>query len=112
VRPGGAFVFQVVNYERVLAENLSRLPTIESPRARFEREYHRREDGRINFEATIFSSSDQPVFRDRVALYPATPVELVELMRQAGFDKVDLYDDFSGETMRSNSLGVVGVAMR
>ncbi len=112
VRPGGVFVFQVVNYERVLAEDLTHLPTIESPRARFEREYRRREDGRISFEGTIFSSSGQPVFRDRVALYPATPVELVELMRQAGFGKVDLYDDFSGDTMRGNSLGVVGVAAR
>jgi SAM-dependent methyltransferase len=112
VRPGGAFVFQVVNYERVISEDLTHLPTIESSRARFEREYRRRDDGRISFEATIFSSSGQPVFRDRVALYPATPVELVELMHQAGFTKVDLYDDFSGDTMRGNSLGVVGVAMR
>ena len=112
VRPGGVFVFQVINYERVLAEELTHLPTIESSRARFEREYRHRDDGRISFEGTIFSSSGQPVFRDRVALYPATPVELVELMRQAGFDTVDLYDDFSGDTMRGNSLGVVGVAVR
>jgi SAM-dependent methyltransferase len=112
VRPGGAFVFQVVNYERVAAEGLTRLPTIESPRARFEREYRKRDDGRISFEATIFSSNEQPVFRDRVALYPASPVELVELLHQAGFEKVDLYDDFSGDTMRGNSLGVVGVAVR
>jgi SAM-dependent methyltransferase len=112
LRPGGAFVFQVINYERVIAEELSHLPTIESSRARFEREYRRRDDGRISFEATIFSSSGQPVFRDRVALYPATPVELTELIHQAGFSKVDLYDDFSGDTMRGNSLAVVGVALR
>lgn len=111
LRPGGAFVFQVINYERVFAEDVTHLPTIESSRARFEREYRKRDDGRISFEATIFSSSGQPVFRDRVALYPATPVELVELVHQAGFDKVDLYDDFSGDTMRGNSLGVVGVAI-
>lgn len=110
LRPGGKFVFQVVNYDKIDREGIRRLPSIESPRARFEREYRDRDDGRLSFEATILSSSGQPVFRDRVALFPAAPTELAEACRDAGFAKVDLYDDFSGETLRGETLGVVGVA--
>jgi SAM-dependent methyltransferase len=112
LRPGGAFVFQTVNYEKVARENLTRLPTIESPRCRFEREYRRRDDGRISFEATIYGSNGQPVFRDRAALYPATPLEIADLLKKSGLKSVDLFEDFTGDTLRGNSLGVVGVAMR
>ena len=112
LRPGGAFVFQTVNYEKVLSEELMRLPPIETARARFEREYRRRDDGRLSFEATIFASNGQPVFRDRVALYPATPTELAGLVKEAGLKRLDLFEDFSGDTLRGSSLGVVGVAFR
>jgi len=112
LRPGGAFVFQTVNYERILNENIMRLPTIESSRARFEREYRRRDDGRLSFEATIFGSNGQPVFRDRVALYPATPAELSDLVRQAGLNRLDLFEDFTGDTLKGTSIGLVGVATR
>ena len=111
-RSGGAFICQVVNYERVLREGLTRLPTIETSRARFEREYRNRDDGRISFEATIFSSSGQAVFRDRTALYPATPMELRDLLKEAGFGAVELYDDFSGRKLSGDDLGVVLVAER
>lgn len=112
LRPGGAFVFQTVNYEKVKRENLTRLPAIESPRCRFEREYRPREDGRISFEATIFGSNGQPVFKDRTALYPASPLELTELLKKTNLKRVELFEDFTGDTLRGNSLGVVGVAIR
>jgi 2-polyprenyl-3-methyl-5-hydroxy-6-metoxy-1,4-benzoquinol methylase len=95
LRPGGAFVFQTVNYAKVLAEDLKRLPAIETSRARFEREYRQRDDGRISFEATIFSSSGQPVFKDRTALYPATPNELTALIGETGLKRLELFEDFS-----------------
>lgn len=112
LRPGGAFVFQTVNYAKVLADDVMRLPAIETARARFEREYRRRDDGRLSFEATIFASNGQPVFRDRVALYPATPNELSDLVKEAGLKRLDLFEDFSGDTLKGGSLGVVGVAFR
>lgn len=112
LRPGGAFVFQTINYDKIARENITVLPAIESPRARFEREYRRRDDGRISFEATIFASNGQPVFRDRTALYPATPIELAELLKKTGLKQVDLFEDFSGDTLRGDSLGVVGVATK
>jgi len=111
-RAKGAFICQVVNYERVLREGLTRLPTIETSRARFERDYRERTDGRISFETTLFSSSGQAVFRDKTALYPATPMELRDLMKDAGFGEVALYDDFSGRKLSGEELGVVLVAER
>jgi len=112
LRPGGAFVFQTVNYAKVMSEDIMRLPTIETSRARFEREYRRRDDGKLSFEATLFASNGQPVFRDRIALYPATPAELTELVKEAGLKRLDLFEDFAGDTLKGSSLGVVGVASR
>lgn len=112
LRPGGALVFQTVNYAKILSEDIMRLPTIETTRARFEREYRHRDDGRLSFEATIFASNGQPVFKDRVALYPATAAELTELVKEAGLKRLDLFEDFAGDTLKGNSLGLVGVSLR
>jgi glycine/sarcosine N-methyltransferase len=107
---GGVFIFQVVNYDLVLAQGLTQLPTIQTKRARFVRNYSRTGNGRIVFEASIYSSSDQVVFRDTVTLYPAGVDELTALLKKAGFKKIDFYDDFDGEPFTGSSLGVVGVA--
>lgn len=110
LKDGGVFVFQVVNYRKVLDEALDHLPTVETVRSRFERKYRHGADGRIAFEGTIFSSSGQVVFRDTVQLYPATEDELSSLARAAGFGSVDFFSDFSRSPASQASLGLVGVA--
>ncbi|GAB1482502.1 class I SAM-dependent methyltransferase [Treponema sp.] len=110
IRPGGALLVQFINYDRILNEGMNGLPTIETTRARFEREYRQRDDGRISFESSLFSSSGQLVFRERLALYPLRPLEFVELARSAGFSSVELYDDFTGSPLQGKTLGVLALA--
>ncbi len=106
----GAFIFQIINYEKIVREGITNLPSIESKRARFEREYHKRDDGRLSFEATLYSSSEQAVFRDRVPLLPIKPMEITEMLNEIGYKQIDLYDDFSCESMKGDTLAFVGVA--
>lgn len=110
--PGGSLVLQLVNYERVLAEGMDRLPTIETRRCRFERLYNQRDDGRISFEVTLFSSTEQVVFRDRSILFPLKAQELENALHSAGFKKVAFRDGFGTEDYTGTDLGIVCTAWR
>lgn len=112
VSPGGALVLQLVNYERVLAERMDRLPTIETRRARFERQYSMRNDGRLDFEVSLYSSTEQLVFRDRNALFPLKAPELEESLKEAGFVNVSFRDSFSSPDYSGTDLGIVCTAWR
>lgn len=110
--PGGALILQLVNYERVLAEGIERLPSIESTRCRFERQYLRREDGRISFEVTLFSSTEQVVFRDRNTLFPLKAQDLEDGLKAAGFSRVEFRDSFDSGDYTGTDLGLVCTAWR
>jgi SAM-dependent methyltransferase len=110
--PGGAIVLQLVNYERILAEGIERLPSIESTRCRFERLYTRREDGRLNFEVSLFSSTEQIVFRDRTILFPLKAQDLEDALKAAGFARVAFRDSFDTSDYSGTDLGLICTAWR
>lgn len=112
LKPGGYFIFQVVNYERIIAEKMSGLPPIETGRARFERDYRFRDDGRVVFETGLFSSSGQLVFRDSVVLFPAKIDELSAAAKAAGFAQQELFDDFDEAAYTGTDLGLVCVLQK
>lgn len=108
--PTGVFAFQLVNYDSVRERDLNALPTIETPRATFRREYRPMTDGRISFETTLISSSGQVVMKDSVPLYPVGQEELRSLLSAAGFSAVEFFASFDGSPLAGDSLGLVGVA--
>jgi SAM-dependent methyltransferase len=110
LRPGGVCVFELVNFKRVLAEKIQKLPTIETIRCRFVRNYSESPDGHIFFDATIFSSSGQAVFKDRIALYPLRSDQLEIILTDNGFSRTEWHNDFDSGKLDGTGLGVVCVA--
>lgn len=110
LKPGALFIFQLVNYEKVLNEKLDRLPEIRSSRARFVRKYTHCDDGYIRFETELYSSSEQVVYSDAVTLYPLTLRELKELLSGQKFGNTEIYADFEEHPCDTDSLGIVGTS--
>lgn len=101
LKPGGRCLLQVINYDRVLRQNLTGLPTIhrETPRLEFQRHYRLRADGRLDFITRLsVGADDQPqVLQQSVQLLPLRPDDLLRLLRSAGFESLQTSGSFAGE---------------
>lgn len=109
----GIFVFQTINYDRVLDGGLRGLPTIERGEVSFERYYSAlRDDGLIDFD-TIFSDPENEI--EEKHSFPLVPIRrkhIEECVAQAGFSWHRLFGGFDGSPLAGDSFLIVGVCER
>jgi SAM-dependent methyltransferase len=95
LRPGGVWIFQVMNWDAVLAKGAYpfRPRKIEPGGAEFFREYRDVSETRIRF-VTRLAQGERTLFEGEVWLHPIRTQEYLRLHRQHGFDLVDHFADF------------------
>ncbi|NLI75562.1 MAG: class I SAM-dependent methyltransferase [Candidatus Riflebacteria bacterium] len=94
LRPGGALVMQIINYDRVLRIRPPGLPPLDNRKIHFDRVYkYDEEPGRIAFHTTLRVKADGTTLRNRVLLFPVTRGDLLDLIRRAGFVRPACYAD-------------------
>jgi len=91
----GIFIFQIINYDRIIAKELRSLPTIENKEVplKFERLYNLDEaTGKIIFK-TILHVDNKEIINE-VNLIPLMYDDAISMLKSAGFNKVKAYGDF------------------
>ena len=101
---GGKFLFQIINYDRILAENVDALPTIQTDKYNFVRNYIHRSDGNIDFE-TILSTGDEKI-ENTVPLLAVTKSQIVELLEPI-FGDIKCYGGFDGSDWSKDTFHLV-----
>ncbi|MCL6459365.1 MAG: methyltransferase domain-containing protein [Gorillibacterium sp.] len=101
--PGGILVLQFVNYDAVLQQNMTSLPTIVSRTApiTFKRDYTR-QAGKIMFQGTL-EYEGKVVGESTVALYPLTTAEMEQLAARTGFEVLEHFGSFKRDAFQVNS---------
>lgn len=97
LEPGGTAVFQIINYDRILKQNIAALSTIENEAAgiRFERHYHPDpESGRLQFH-TILHDGPRRV-ENTILLFPLQSADFNAALMAAGFGRIEWFGDFQG----------------
>lgn len=88
---GGCAVIQTVNYDRILDQNVTVLPTIKNAGRTFTRNYQK-EGGILRFRTVL--TYQEEIYRGDVPLFPLRARTLEAAMTSAGFRQVVLYGDF------------------
>lgn len=110
----GTFIIQIINYDRVLRYDIKELPTIinEKSGVKFIRKYnYDAVNQSIIFTATLEVQGREPV-TNSVVLLPLLKDELVDYLREAGFERVEVYGDFQGNPFTLENQGAVFVASK
>jgi ubiquinone/menaquinone biosynthesis C-methylase UbiE len=102
LKSNGILLLQTVNFDRILAKDIKSLPLIEriEQGIRFERNYkYLIDDNLIEFAIRLSVEQDSVthVFNDTNLLYPLTSKELVNLLKEVGFESIELYGSFKKE---------------
>jgi len=111
LKEDGKFLFQIINYDRILDENINFLPTIENEYIRFIRNYkYDFSSGLIHFETNLVVKSSSIEIVNSVPLFPLRKNKIDELIKAAGFTSVQYYGNFKKDEWSEKSIPLVGIA--
>jgi glycine/sarcosine N-methyltransferase len=108
LKKGGLFLVQILNYDRILDQGVTVLPTLEDEKVRFERIY-RQEAGseRFWFRTVLTVKSGPRKIENAVPLIPLRRGELAGMLVNAGFSGVEWFGDFNGDPLTDASLPMI-----
>ena len=112
LRKGGAFVFQILNYDKILEEKPDTLPLISNKNMLFERYYDYSEE-RILFSTRLSSKDrDEPIINQQ-KLFPLRKGQLKKLLEEAGFSNIQFWGNLMMEPYQKNeSFPLTGAAFK
>ncbi len=93
--PGGRFIAQILNYDRVLDNNVTDLPRIETDNVVFTRRYEWR-DGVMHFVTECRGKADGASDHGDTVLYPFRKGEVEALLAEHGFAAPDCFGSYDG----------------
>jgi len=113
ISPGGVFVVQVLNYDRILDQGIRQLPVIEGEAFRFLRSYElEKSTGRILFNTELELKVAQTTFKDVTPLYPLRFEELKEILVSAGFRSHRFCSGYEGRDYTLEDFALIAVGQK
>jgi len=107
----GKFLFQIINYDRILDEKIDFLPTIENDNIRFIRNYNFDSSSRlIHFETNLLVKNKGIEIENSMPLLPLRKNALDKLLKEAGFNSIQYYGNFKKDKWSEKSVPLIGVA--
>ncbi|ADU30569.1 class I SAM-dependent methyltransferase [Evansella cellulosilytica] len=115
LQESGSLIIQIVNFDRVVQEETTKLPLIERKEngITFKRTYQH-ENGRIIFhgELTVEMENKKEVFNNSVDLYPLTSRELMDVLEDCHFKNIECFGSYKGEKHTLTSPAIIVVAKK
>jgi Methylase involved in ubiquinone/menaquinone biosynthesis len=109
LEPGGLCLIQILNYDRILDNAVSELPSLDTDTIRFERRY-RRQGRTLLFMTDLLVKSTGERIASSTELYPLRPSELEKGLAQAGFSSTRLYGGYDGSPHTPESFATITVS--
>ncbi|GKX66923.1 class I SAM-dependent DNA methyltransferase [Inconstantimicrobium mannanitabidum] len=106
---GGKFIVQIINYDRILGENIKGLPSIKTDDVIFNRHYILKEN-KIIFRGEIETKEEK--FINEVELFPLLRKDTEIILEKVGFKDFELYGAFNGEEYNKGSFNLIVCATK
>lgn len=104
----GKLLIQIINYDRILDQQVPSLPTLENDEIRFIRTYHYlEEEHRIAFETILTIKQTKQIIPNKVSLYPLRQSEMEACLKSAGFKDIRFFGNFKGDPLTADSIPMV-----
>ena len=105
----GRCMLQIVNYDRIIQQNIDFLPTIETRDVSFERKYVW-QGQELHFVTNLRLKATNEVLHNDVMLYPLLRMQLEAMLLNAGLGNLAWFGSYGGEQYSGNSFSTIVVA--
>jgi 2-polyprenyl-3-methyl-5-hydroxy-6-metoxy-1,4-benzoquinol methylase len=106
VEPGGTWIMQVVNWDRILHQGKQEFPAkpFSGPGNEFRRSYPKISEQQVTFRVELVLGGEVR-FTEETTLHPVRSEHLVDMHREAGFRRTELFADFRGKPFDPEQAG-------
>jgi len=102
---GGKLMIQILNYEYIIKDKVTRLPLIDNVKIMFERQYRHANPFLFNTVLTVKDTGAK--IKNSVSLTPIQSKTLGTILKDSGFSDIHFYGDFNGNPVKKNSLPLI-----
>lgn len=107
---GGKFIFQILNYENILARRTLELPLIDNEKITFERRYdHETHKPHLAFNTRLTVKATSEVIGNSIDLYPLSREELLNIPSMKLFRSIQFFGGFDGRAFSKEDDLLIGV---
>ena len=104
----GKLLIQIINYDRILDQDIRTLPEIDTEHFSFVRNYQYDKNRHlVIFESILKVKARGESIRNRIPLYPLRKAELHSMLTKAGFTEISYYGSFKKEALKKESIQLV-----
>lgn len=113
LKPSGKLQIQIINYDRIIDQNIDALPTIDNDVITFERDYiYQPSTQSLDFVTTLTIKKTGITIDNKIALYPIRKEELSSLLTKVGFKNIAFFGDFKRGELHTNSIPLIIEAIK
>ncbi|WP_158282305.1 class I SAM-dependent methyltransferase [Salipaludibacillus keqinensis] len=113
LKPGGTFIIQIVNYDRIYAQKITALPIIKNKEKRLDFQRHYQLKGNdLLFQMRLTVEGDdgkKETYDNETTLFPLKRAQFETLAQESPFHSWNVYGDFSRNTFSNKSPALVGI---
>lgn len=108
--PKGKFAFQIINYDRILDQNIRELPDIDNEFLNFKRKY-KTDGSKFVFKTSLEIKNNGNLYKNEIELFPQRSEDIRQSLLKSGYQNLKFYGDFKQSSFCSkNSYHLVVVA--
>lgn len=108
LKPGGRLLMQIINYDRIINQDIKALATIENDRIKFVRSYrYQPQNNILDFETLLTIKGNSKEIKNCIQLLPIRKTALESLMIKAGFEEISFFGNFKKAPLLDDSVPIV-----
>ena len=108
LKPNGKLLIQLINYNRILDENIMGLPTIENEQIKFVRKYqYDPKRNTLDFETILTIKESMEEISNSIKLLPVGKEEIEKLLEKENFRNIRFYGSFKRDPLLASSIPLI-----
>ncbi len=113
LKSGAKLMIQIINYDRIIDQKQTGLPTIENEKVKFERFYHYKPNPeKIFFQTILKDKSNGRIIENEIPLLALRPEQVRESLKKAGFSILEEFGNFKKEPFQEDSTPFIIVGTK
>lgn len=113
LKASGKLLIQIINYDRIIDQNVNALSTIENDRIKFVRDYHyHSQNNLLDFETCLTIKRNNQEIKNCIQLLPIRKASIENLMIKAGFNEISFFGNFKKVPLQDDSVPLIVKGVR